>query len=567
MRRITCWTRAGPCALDSASSGSTAATSISTARASSSRAVPLDNAQVGAAPGQLRRGPGEPAAAQEHRHQLRLHAQLRLRAGLAPGLRGDPQGGRRRGHARGASPSRTSATTTGRLPTPTQTNGYAAPRRVLRPRGRQNHPSVVMYSMSHNATGYGEDMNPDMIDGIHDARDDVGGEKRQAGPAGRGDRRSASTRAGSSTTTPRATWARCTRSTSTPTSSPSRSCPTGSSTGPPRASSPFFTCEYRCAVAPGTGRCIAGWYKGKREFGSAVVPWEFCLAEWNAQFLGDQAYRISEPEKANLRWEAEQFRDGKALASLGLPVRGGFDGFRRAVSGLRHVPRRQLAGLPHLGRLGHLALEARTFLEAARRRGQEPPGVAGRLGAPPAARLQPGLHRRALRTDGPGLRAFRLDSHGRPPRPSSATTGRCWPTSPASRARFTSKDHNFLPGETVEKQLIVINNSRETVTCDCRWPFGLSTGPISGHRTVTVAAGQQERVPLRFELPATLPLGKCDLIASFEFSTGQSQKDSFSVNILPSPTPVQAAANVALFDPKGRNRHAATHGSESRVNP
>ena len=35
----------------------------------------------------------------------------------------------------------------------------------------QNHPSVVMYSMSHNATGYAEDMNPEMIDGIYDRRD------------------------------------------------------------------------------------------------------------------------------------------------------------------------------------------------------------------------------------------------------------------------------------------------------------------------------------------------------------------------------------------------------------
>ena len=50
--------------------------------------------------GQLRGGQGEPAAAEELRHQLRLHAQLRLRAGHAPELRGDPAGGRRRGHAR-----------------------------------------------------------------------------------------------------------------------------------------------------------------------------------------------------------------------------------------------------------------------------------------------------------------------------------------------------------------------------------------------------------------------------------------------------------------------------------
>ena len=54
-----------------------------------------------------------------------------------------------------------------------------------------------------------------------------------------------------------------------------------------------------------------GWYKGQREFGSAEVPWEFCLAEWNAQFFGDRAFQISEAEKANLRWEAKQFRAGK----------------------------------------------------------------------------------------------------------------------------------------------------------------------------------------------------------------------------------------------------------------
>jgi hypothetical protein len=42
------------------------------------------------------------------------------------------------------------------------------------------------------------------------------------------------------------------------------------------------------------------------------VPWEYYLAEWNAQFLGDAAYQISDREKANLRWEAQQFRAGRA---------------------------------------------------------------------------------------------------------------------------------------------------------------------------------------------------------------------------------------------------------------
>ena len=45
-------------------------------------------------------------------------------------------------------------------------------RGVLRAAWPQPHPSVVMYSMSHNATGYNEDMNPDLIDGIYDQRNE-----------------------------------------------------------------------------------------------------------------------------------------------------------------------------------------------------------------------------------------------------------------------------------------------------------------------------------------------------------------------------------------------------------
>src|SRR5205814_2330485 len=54
-----------------------------------------------------------------------------------------------------------------------QDNSYAR-HATFYARAAGNHPSVVMYVMSHNATGYEEDMNPDMIDGIHDGRDQWG---------------------------------------------------------------------------------------------------------------------------------------------------------------------------------------------------------------------------------------------------------------------------------------------------------------------------------------------------------------------------------------------------------
>jgi beta-galactosidase/beta-glucuronidase len=49
-------------------------------------------------------------------------------------------------------------------------NGYAR-HATFYVRAARNHPSVVMYAMSHNATGYNEDMNPDLIDGIQAPRD------------------------------------------------------------------------------------------------------------------------------------------------------------------------------------------------------------------------------------------------------------------------------------------------------------------------------------------------------------------------------------------------------------
>ena len=84
---------------------------------------------------------------------------------------------------------------------------------------------------------------------------------------------------------------------------------------------PLFLCEYG---APFTWdwTMYRGWYQGKREFGSAAVPWEFCLAEWNAQFLGDRAFAVGEAEKANLRWEAEAVPGRQGVAPLGLPDGG-----------------------------------------------------------------------------------------------------------------------------------------------------------------------------------------------------------------------------------------------------
>src|SRR5208283_3135670 len=117
----------------------------------------------------------------------------------------------------------------------------------------------------------------------------------------------------------------------------------------------------------------------------------------------------------------------------------------------------------------------------------------------------------------------------------------------------TSKDHNFCPGDTVEKQIIVINNSRETIVADCRWSLDLPPRRPFGGRAdkIRVSTGQQERIPFRIALPSELAPGRYKLRAEVSFSNGETQNDSFAIDVLPKPAARPVARKIALFDPKG----------------
>jgi hypothetical protein len=115
---------------------------------------------------------------------------------------------------------------------------------------------------------------------------------------------------------------------------------------------------------------------------------------------------------------------------------------------------------------------------------------------------------------------------------------------------FTGKDHNFIAGETVEKQIIVINNSRVPVSCDCSWSLALAQ-PIVAEGKVTVETGQQARIPMRFALPMGVEPGRYKLSAKAVFSSGEIQEDEFTIHVLPRPPLPRVEAKVAIFDPKG----------------
>jgi beta-galactosidase len=417
----------------------------------------------------------------------------------------------------------------------------------------QNHPSVIMYSTSHNATGYSEDMNPDMIDGIHDKRDRWAINNmrkalraeaiiKQIDPS-RIVYHHASGNLGSMHD-----------SNFYPNFVPIQEMSDWFEHWATEGVKPVFMCEYG---APFTWdwAMYRGWYKGKRQFGSAVVPWEFCLAEWNAQFFGDQAFKISEMEKRNLRWESKQFRDGRTWHRWDYPHQLGSSDFieREPVFAMYYTD--NWRAFRTWGISGNSPWEHHILFK-----------------------LRPGVernHRKEFKLDldnlqQPGFSPDYIEQLYE--RMDLAYKSTDWIPTAGAKAlirnnrpllayiggkpdSFTSKDHNFLAGETIEKQIIVINNSRLPMSCECSWSLDLSES-IVGHSRISIETGQQKRMPIRFALPGQLKPGKYKLSAKVEFNTGEIQEDEFMIHVLVQQAIPRSEAKIAVFDPNGQTRES-----------
>ena len=409
------------------------------------------------------------------------------------------------------------------------------------------HPSIVTYSMSHNGTGYSEDMNPDLIDGVHDPRDEwsmnnVRLALRAEAIVSRLD-------------PSRIVYHHSSGNLSSmhtvnfyPNFVPIQEMSDWFEHWATEGRKPVFLCEYGAPFS-WDWTMYRGWYKGNRSFGSATVPWEYCLAEWNAQFHGDTAFDITEKEKENLRWEAAQFKAGNLWHRWDYPYQVGSREFdeRHAVMGeyiadnwRAHRTWGLSANSPwehgHFWRLREGADTSRRELPvdwAALQR----PGFSADYLDERYERMDLAFEKEDWVATAPAQALLRNNM------PLLAYIG-------GSPEHFTEKGHNVTAGEAVEKQLILINNSREPVTADCEWALNLPE-PMTGRKTVALPTGEQERIPLELPLPADLPPGEYELSASVDFGDGGTQADTFALHVIPAPQEVGPVGKVALFDPQG----------------
>jgi len=120
-------------------------------------------------------------------------------------------------------------------------------------------------------------------------------------------------------------------------------------------------------------------------------------------------------------------------------------------------------------------------------------------------------------------------------------------------AHLTGKDHNFYPGEAVEKQFVVINDSRAPLSAECEWKINLPAG-ASEKKQLKVESGEQTRAPISIRLPEDLKAGEYEISLSAKFDTGETQSDSFAIHVMQKPAKPATTLPISLFDPAGKTK-------------
>ena len=434
-------------------------------------------------------------------------------------------------------------------------NGYAD-LAAFYVRVAQNHPAVVMYALNHNMMGYAQDMNPDLMDGRHDNLGRLGerndGNARLAKRTEDIVRRLDGTRPiyhHSSGNCGQLYTSNCYLN-----FVPIQERSDWLETWAKQGVKPVFLCEYGVPLGM-SWTMHRGWYKGERSFTNGRIEHEFCSAEWGAQFRGDAAFNLTDKERENLRFEARKWREGGTWYRWDYPFEmheSEFDAPNMLDVQAMYIgdnwPAFRTWGLSAFNLWSHRQLWHK-------RPGFTPRPVTFDVDWDGLQR--PGFSPDFLETQYEGIEvAYGYED---------------WEATPAAKAfvrlnqpllaylagkpsRFTSKDHVFVPGERVEKQAIVINNSRETVTCRCQWSLALPE-PLTGSQDVTVETGDQARMTIGLRLPDNTPAGTYVLSLTATFGTGEVQTDRLDLTVMPANAAPRVSGRIAVLDPPGDTRN------------
>ena len=122
-----------------------------------------------------------------------------------------------------------------------------------------------------------------------------------------------------------------------------------------------------------------------------------------------------------------------------------------------------------------------------------------------------------------------------------------------SRAEgFSSRTHAFRSGETVEKQIVAVNDSRRDLKLTVNWTLGGRSGSVP----VEVAAGRRAFVPFTLTMPQVEK--RTELVLKLSVSGVDPKRldvQDFPLQVFP-PDRIKPGKPVVLFDPVGETRQA-----------
>ncbi len=121
------------------------------------------------------------------------------------------------------------------------------------------------------------------------------------------------------------------------------------------------------------------------------------------------------------------------------------------------------------------------------------------------------------------------------------------------QGNFNSKDHAYFGNERIEKQIIIINDTREIVEGLYSVNFLSSDGKITECREGSFSAeiGAQRTIPFSFTLPAVSD--RQEYVISLEIDgPGKRYTDSFDIQVFPRQGLVKTGQSAGLIDKSGK---------------
>ena len=414
-------------------------------------------------------------------------------------------------------------------------------------RRARNHPSVVMYAMNHNMTGYKGDQNPLWMDG-HYAPDAEWAKtnpkklkaRKQAVLAAAVAKELDSTRpvyhhqSGNLgdlyTVNIYLNWA------------PRQERSDWLGHWAVQGVKPMFFVEWGLPH-------VSSWssYRGPEFIWRTSALQQIWDSEYAAAYLGDSAYRMTAAKIESLDWEEELWGRGKPFPWAQLIKR-----FRNQDENYTQIQAHFAAD----NWRSHRTWGVSAMLPWDQENLWRTPSGAGRRTpvAKPCADLQkPGISPDAVAAVGQQLIYSRDASQVRPSELGRAFLRWNMPLCAyigGAAPNFTEKGHIFLPGETVRKQLVILNDTREMASCKYSW--SCPAIGAQGTREVAVPAGEEQFVEILVALPRELKPGQYSLAAAFDFGPGGRQEDALAIDVMAPPQPPHTNRRIAVYDPAGQ---------------